>query len=295
MSETIGIAYLRESEEDRKSKENSEDFVTTSIRNQEYDVIKEAKVDGVNSVKIFKDVNVHSTDTKRKGFEEMINYIKSLKVNPKQIRVYIKDYNRLGRGNAFFQLRRRIMMLSIPKENIFFFYESHWRVLRDNENTPIRANNEDDSIVTIKVGANLMQIERARRETLELQSRKSEQGLPYIKSPFGYKYNDKKVWVVDTKKAEIVKDIFHLTLNKINYKIICKKYGLFPQQYYKIIKDKNYLGLVSHTKKIKLDDGTVIRKELVVYMGKHEFIINPKVWFQLYPTDKELLERFGLT
>lgn len=259
----IGITYLRESLEDRDSKKKSKDFVTTSIKNQEYNARKEAKIDKIPIVKIFKDVNVQSTVAERNAFKEMLDFIVLNK--DKKVKVYIKDYYRLGRYIVFFTLRERLIVNGISKENIFFYNEPHSN----------RINNESDSIIMIKVGAEYSQIEKNRRETMRLHKNKAEEGKPYIQAPFGYKYNKKGEWVIDKSKAEIVKQIFDLTLKgKKKYKEIADMFKISVSMYYKIIKNKNYTGVICHKKKFKNDEGKVLKIENVEYKGNHEPIIS---------------------
>ena len=47
------------------------------------------------------------------------------------------------------------------------------------------------------------------------------------------------------------KGIFEMTANGKNYKEICDKYGLKPQSYYNIIRNKTYIGLVEFRKEFR--------------------------------------------
>ena len=190
-----GLIYCRESEEDRKSK--SKDAITTSIQNQLETGKKEAQIDQCNEILEFVDLNVHSTDVERKGFGSMIEFLSNHIVD--DIRVYIKSYTRLGRANTYFELRRKLMDY-VPKVDIYFY----------SEPSQDRINTEDDSIIGIKVYAHYIQIETNRKETAKLHKNKRESGKPYIKPPFGYKYDknkDWKSWIKKLKKKNTYKII----------------------------------------------------------------------------------------
>lgn len=75
-----------------------------------------------------------------------------------------------------------------------------------------------------------------------------EKGILPARSPFGYKplIKDKKVvgFILDKKKAEIVQTCFKRASEGISYQEICKELKLKPQQYYNIIRNKVYTGVV---------------------------------------------------
>lgn len=78
-----------------------------------------------------------------------------------------------------------------------------------------------------------------------------KQGLFVGKMPYGYKWNEKKKIVeVDKKKADVVRNVFQKTAEGIGYKKICSQYGLKPQSYYNIIRNRAYLGYVQFEGKI---------------------------------------------
>jgi len=99
----------------------------------------------------------------------------------------------------------------------------------------------------------------AERMSLTL-NKKFEDGIMVGKSPAGYKWSKtKKEMVVDEPMADIVKDIFKMTIEGKNYKEICEKYkgkikqkkkgkiiygNLKPQSYYNIIRNPVYIGVI---------------------------------------------------
>lgn len=97
------------------------------------------------------------------------------------------------------------------------------------------------------------------------QKNKFDNGIMTGKAPFGYKYNkSKKIMVVDEKKAQIVREVFQMTLEGQGYKKICEKYKLKPQSYYNIIKNPSYIGIIEFEGKVK--------------KGNHSPIINEEVF-----------------
>ena len=105
---------------------------------------------------------------------------------------------------------------------------------------------------------------------------KFERGIVVGKIPFGYDpiYKDKKrkVGIIGLKiketDAEIIRDIFNLTLHGKNYREICQKYNLKPQSYYNIIKNPIYAGFVEF--------GNIRKK------GNHTPIISEEVFNKVY-------------
>ena len=94
-----------------------------------------------------------------------------------------------------------------------------------------------------------MTIERNRL----IMERKFNEGK-FIAKPFlGYKFNKrKKIFEVDEKKAEMIRDIFKMASEGINYREICKKHKILPQVYYNIIRNKVYIGIISFENKEKV-------------------------------------------
>ncbi len=107
---------------------------------------------------------------------------------------------------------------------------------------------------------------------------KFDMGIPIGKIPFGYKalYKNKKEKKgiikieIDKKKSEIVRAIFDKTAKGIGYKEICYEYGLKPQSYYNMIRNRVYLGLVAFDGEEKTGtQGEIISKELFNKVNKN--------------------------
>jgi len=96
------------------------------------------------------------------------------------------------------------------------------------------------------------EIRKMKERVRQTRLQRFERGVPVARPPFGYRLNKKKkIMEIDKKKSEIVKKIFKMALEGIDYKIICKEVGLAPQQYYNIIGNKVYAGIVEFEGKIK--------------------------------------------
>lgn len=79
----------------------------------------------------------------------------------------------------------------------------------------------------------------------DVLNEKFNRGILIGKMPSGYKWNKKKrIPEIDEKMAEIIRNVFRDTLNKISYKDICKNYKIPVKSYYNIIKNKTYCGYV---------------------------------------------------
>jgi len=107
-------------------------------------------------------------------------------------------------------------------------------------------------------------IERNR----EIRLSKFNQGLFSSKAPFGYKAIKKKGKVVGfkihPKESKIVLKAFQMASNGYSYREIAKECNLKPQQYYNIIRNKVYYGIISFEGKEKI--------------GIHKPIISEELW-----------------
>lgn len=105
----------------------------------------------------------------------------------------------------------------------------------------------------------------------EVRLNKFNHGFFPARTPVGYKTvkKDGKVFgfKINDKESEIVKQCFLMTLNNIDYKEICKKLKIYPQQYYNIIKNKAYCGYVQFEGQEK--------------KGIHEPIVSEEIYIQV--------------
>lgn len=100
----------------------------------------------------------------------------------------------------------------------------------------------------------------------EIRNDKFEQGLMIGKAPFGYKWSKtQKKFVVDQKRAKIVKQIFEQTAQGVRWKDILQRYKISKSTYYDILKNKTYIGIISY-------NGT--ERE-----GAHEPLISKEIFY----------------
>ena len=259
------ITYCRESEEDRRGKErNKKDFITTSIRNQEEDSKEIASKFGDEIIRVFKDVNVSSTDSNRKGFNEALDYIPG----HLPLKVYIKDYTRLGRHNTVFTLRDKLVKAGVKKEHIFFW----------NEPSNNGINFESDGMIGIKSSAYYLNIEKNRDDYYRLIERKTKEKMPIINPPYGYKWKN-KTWIVISKKIINILKVFEDYLNNINYKETCELLKICKSLYYRILHNyKLYYGIIEYQIDTRDSFNNVTGKKIISYECDYEKIISKEMF-----------------
>lgn len=247
--------YVRVSSQDQKNEGLSIEVQTKKL--QDYSEVKDYWV-----FKIYTDAGISAGSINRPAFKDMMGDAKNEKFDA--ILVYKLD--RFSRN----------MVDMIYTLNDLNNYNVDFISLTESFDT------------TTAVGRAFMKIisifsELEREQTMErvemVFSDKREQGLPSIPPPFGYKYNKKKCWVLEKKRADIVNQVYSDYKNKINFKESLKRLKIDRNCYYRIlnnIKKGTYFGWVVYNKKIKDVRGKVIRTEEVKYKGTHEPILNDK-------------------
>ena len=258
------VLYLRESEEDRGSKNKNKDFITTSIKNQESDGREVAKKYGDEIIKVFKDINVPSTEINRKGLTDLLFYVRTLL----PIKVYIKDYTRLGRYYTFMPLRDKLVRAGIKKEHIFFWTNS-------NSNG---VNTDEDEVITLQVVAHYFPIAKNRRDFVRLIERKRQEKKPMINPPFGYKWKNKD-WIVVQRKQYTVLKVFNNFLKDVNNKITCKDLMITKGLYYRILNNyKTYYGILEFDIPERDSSNNVIGKKRITYECDYEKILTKETY-----------------
>lgn len=116
-------------------------------------------------------------------------------------------------------------------------------------------DSEDPFVSSLMQTLNKKEIEEMKARVRQTRLYRFEQGIMTGRSPFGYEpiKKDKKIigFKPNTKEANIVKKAFEMTINKIDYKVICKELNLAPQSYYNIIRNPVYVGFIQFENKIK--------------------------------------------
>ena len=69
-----------------------------------------------------------------------------------------------------------------------------------------------------------------------------------VKSIIGYNKTKEGRLELDPTKAQMIRDIFEMTLEGKDHKTICDKYNIFPTHYYRIIRNKTYCGYLNYKK-----------------------------------------------
>ncbi len=199
----------------------------------------------------------------RFAYQEIIKLTKEKKLNL----LLVKRYSRFGRNAP--ERETTIRNIESGGAKVFSILEPS---LADSDNVSFRQMQGvmDEHVVLLN---------RKNQEIL-IQS-KLDKGLPFTKAPRGYK-NKKKRWVTDVKRAKEIKEIFNMTKdmakNKETHKDICKKFKISAPTYYKIIKNRAYLGKVVYWHYIKDPQGKVIKKERIELDGKHEAIVSEELF-----------------
>lgn len=199
---------------------------------------------------IYSDEGVSAgTIKKRKGFTKMLEDAKTEKFSA----IIITKLDR-----AFRNTKDAIETLDMLQEIKIDFIS-----LGDNIDTTTAMGKFFFTII-----ASLAQLERelTGERVTAIHEHKFENGKFVGKPPIGYKYNKKKIVVLDKKKSKMVQDIFAMTIEDRGYKEICTKYALSPQTYYNIIDNITYTGMIKHNKKTKKGVHTPI-------ISEHEFLL----------------------
>jgi len=131
----------------------------------------------------------------------------------------------------------RLSRNSILSKILQIYFERNGKKL-----IPIEDSN-DPLMVDIKGALGEEEINRMKDRVRETRLYRFDKGIMVGRMPVGYVLKNKKI-LLDKKKAPMVKEIFNLTLEGVDYKQICAKFGLKPQSYYNILKNKVYTGII---------------------------------------------------
>ena len=106
-------------------------------------------------------------------------------------------------------------------------------------------DSEDPLVSSIVRAMGKAEVDKMKERVRSTRLKRFEDGMMVGRCPYGYRFDNKKNIVPDKKKARIVRKVFQKTAEGINYREICSKYGLKPQSYYNILKNKVYIGIIS--------------------------------------------------
>ncbi len=243
-------------------------LVDLSLINQIKDCLSEAKRLNIRIYKIYLDPFISGSLWSRPELNDLIEDVYKCTIRT----LFIKKLSRLERDPA---LRKKLF--------------SDFK-LNDVKLISL-AGDVNDEIITASVGfTNEIQVLEAKRETKKLHLRKIKECVAYIVTPFGYRYNKRKEWII-SKNADVVREAWKLTFEKKDYRYITDKLKISASLYYKIIKNPNYLGLICHKHYIKNYTGKLIKVQWKIYKGIHKALITKDMWLRLHPEDKDFLEK----
>lgn len=146
-------------------------------------------------------------------------------------------------------------------------YAKVCKIYFDSKNIKLIPSDDSEEPLTSSIMQILSEEEvRKTKERIKLSRLKRfEDGMMVAKTPYGYSPVKKDGKVIRHKEhpkhSKIVKDIFNMALNGCSYKEICKKHKIKPQQYYNIIRNKVYIGLIEFEGKVKKGNHPILVNE----------------------------------
>ena len=220
-------------------------------------------------------MNEQSVIYGRTSFDESENPRESIKTQEQLCRnkaqenhdIIVKVYTDIGKSGATLKRRKGFLQMKKDANDKLFsriYTPSLSRISRD------LGDQEKEYKSFIKMGINIWSIEDGllgeenslvrqfrgimneetlnimRRQTeIEHQSRLKKQ-IPVTRCPLGYKRDKNKQWVIDEKKAQIIKEIFEMKEIGIDLKEIAQKYKILIPTLIKMLKNRAYLGYYTY-------------------------------------------------
>ena len=131
----------------------------------------------------------------------------------------------------------------------------------------IPTDDSDDPLVSsIMQTLSKQEVEKMKTRVRQSRLERFEQGMMVGKAPYGYRFNkQKKTMEIDKRKADVVKYIFECNSKGADYKAICLDTNLRPQQYYNILKNKVYIGIITFEGKEKIGNHPKLISEELFY------------------------------
>ena len=255
------FGYSRKSPDDKLNTE-------TSINNQNVLHTFTCKSNNWNIVSIEEDRDISGGDTNRRGLKLQIEKsIEFKKDNPNfDVRLGVKDSKRFARNSSY------------AKETLQYLEINGVRVFSIVKNGFLDYSDIGDRIIGV---VDEQAIYDGRKYAEMSEGIKKESKLPCIPAPFGYKYNNKKNWVIVKRQARIVSNIVSDYLNKRSYRDTIKDNKILKTKYYRILKNAKkglYSGTIIYNKKVKDSSGKVVRLDEVSYEGSYPFIISKELF-----------------
>ena len=197
----------------RRSFDDLDDTESNTIVNQKNMIIDFLNnLPNVTIVEYYVDDGYSGTNFNRPGFQDMMNDIKSGRINA----IIVKDLSRLGRN--YIELGKYI-------EEIFPLYDLRLIAINDNIDSYLNPESVNSLMVPIK---NLMNENYAQDISKKVSSAyrtMAKKGLfASGTTPYGYMIDpkDKHHLIIDEEEAIIVRKIFNMALNGKGKIVICK-------------------------------------------------------------------------
>ena len=180
----------------RLSRDDEQDGISGSIKNQQAILEKYAKDNGFKNTRVFVDDGWSGTNFARPAFTEIMELANQGKIGT----LIVKDHSRLGRN--------RLIVGQLLEEG-FDELGIRYIAIMDNIDT---ANGLSD-LVPMQDLFNEWHAKNTSQKVRAVLKNKGESGISLANNvPYGYKKdeNDKTKWIIDEQSAEIVKEIFNL-------------------------------------------------------------------------------------
>lgn len=205
----------------RLSRDDGGDGDSNSIVNQRKMLTKYAKENGFSNTRFYVDDGITGTRFDRPGFQAMLDDIEMGYVST----VIVKDLSRLGRD-----------YVTVGQYTDIYFPDHNVRFIAIND--LVDSDEGENEIAPFKNVMNEMYARDISRKVRSAHRIRGTSGEPLSQPPYGYMKSpeNKKKWIIDPEAAEVVKDIFKMTLEgkgaETIARILQEKKVLVPMAYW---------------------------------------------------------------
>lgn len=258
----------------RLSRDDEQDGLSGSIKNQKKLLAKVAKEKGYTNLVHFLDDGISGVTMDRPGFVEMIRQLEQ----GKAAAVFVKDLSRLGRN--YIEVGRLT-------EEFFPDHDIRLVAVSDNIDTA-EGENELAPIRNLFNEWYARDISKKRRISNKI---KGNAGEPMGQPPYGYikDPNDPKHWIVDDEAAQVVRRVYSMTLEGFGTEQIAtqlEKDGVLTPRAYWLTKGIKRPGKGKQQPPTKWNSSTITKiLSLQEYCGD---ILNFKTYSKSYKNKKRI-------
>lgn len=210
----------------RLSRDDEQDGMSGSIKNQQEILIKYAKENGFKNTRVFIDDGFSGTNFDRPAFNEIMKFGEDGKIGT----LIVKDHSRLGRN--------RLVVGALMEEE-FDCMGIRYIAIMDNIDT----KNGISDIIPMQDLFNEWHAKNTSDKVRKVFQSKGKSGKPLTTNPpFGYMKspNDKYQWIIDEPAAGIVRQIFKMCI-----------FGLGPTQIANKLKEEKFLTPLAYSESKK--------------------------------------------